>query len=105
MTPIAAKDVLRVLQRVADGTASNFSCDGELLITIYADGWAITFIDDAGQVDGVYYCVAPDGTVAQMQDWPTDGDPSDLLSEADNDAIIRRVNQAPPLPPLDAANE
>lgn len=91
MTPIPATMVLSVLQRVAEGQAENVRFEGDMMFTIYADGWEIECFDDAGVLDGVYVAVAPDGTRAEMDDWDIDVEPSGLLSDQQADAILKMV--------------
>lgn len=96
MLTIAATDVLRVLQRIAEGQSENFEIidDGDLCITLAADGWVIDIWDDAGQLDYVERAVAPDGSIAEYDDWGVDCDPMCLLAEAYHDAILALIKDS-----------
>lgn len=89
--PIPATMVLSVLQRVADGTAEDVSFSGDMMFEIFADGWVIQCFDDAGDVDGVYWCKAPDGTVATMDDWDIEVEPTGFLTQDESEAILKRA--------------
>ncbi|HMN37563.1 MAG TPA: hypothetical protein PKD49_07625 [Hyphomicrobium sp.] len=92
--PIPATMVLRVLQRVADGTAEDVSfSEHGIMFDVYADGWQIHCMDDSGWVDGVYWCKSPDGVTAVMDDWNIEVEPTEMLSLDENDAIMRRFEQ------------
>ncbi|WP_414461800.1 hypothetical protein [Hyphomicrobium sp. DY-1] len=91
MTPIPATMVLSVLQRVAEGQAENVRFDGDMMFTIYADGWQIECFDDAGVFDGVYQAISPDGAIAEFSDWDLDVEPSALLSDEHADVILKLV--------------
>ncbi len=86
-TPIPATEVVRILQRAAEGDAKTTVIEADVLIELEIDGWWIEIADDAGQLDGVYRCKSPEGVLGQLEDWSDETNPTDLLSEKHEKAL------------------
>jgi len=86
VTPIAATEVLRILQRGAEGDTPVTVLEADMLIELEIDGWNLVIADDAGEFDGVYYARSPDGVEASLETW-TDCEPTDLLAPVHERAL------------------